>query len=156
MSQFTMYDTKPDVPQVVRISWEMVAERDDCGDAPDERQDGYWPSQDPKDAGYSAEYDDPKKFAEAYADAKVRYHGWAQGEWWYVGVQARANIAIPVGGRSYHVLTLTSAGCWGIESDAGDYLKTVYREEKESLLQEIQVLTTAFMNGECEMEDIEK
>ena len=27
-------------------------ERDDCGDAPDQRQDGFWPSLDPESAGF--------------------------------------------------------------------------------------------------------
>jgi len=148
VSQFTMFDNK-DLEQCVHIKWSRVLEHDSASGAPDEMQDGYWPSQDPNDAGWVP----PEKFDNAQQSAQERMDAWKGEEWWYVGVRARADILVPVGGDSFHILTLLSAGCWGIESDAGDYLNEVYRKEKKSLLREIQILTTAFMGGKCEMED---
>ena len=46
----------------------MVLKTDDCGDKPDERDDGFWPSRDRNAAGYV----EPSRFAEAQTAAKER------------------------------------------------------------------------------------
>lgn len=146
-----MIDLKDGASASVRISWEMLTERDNCPDAPDERQDGYWPSRNADDAGWVP----PEKFDYYMVEAHDRMDAWNRDDWYYLGVQARAHILIPFKtSGSAHILTLTSAGVWGVESDSDPaYLRSLYLEEKESLLQEIQILTTAFMNGECVMEE---
>lgn len=63
-----------------------------------------------------------------------RIDAWIKGEWYYVGIRARATVHIVRNGIRT-IYNLESAGLWGIESDAGDnYFNEVYREERESLL----------------------
>src|SRR5262245_57773741 len=117
--------------QEVSIQWEQLEAHDDSSDAPDQMQDGFWPSRDENDAGYVP----PEKYDEQQALAEARMKGWREGDWHYIGVIARAHITVPIGGSSFTCFTMDSAGLWGIESDAGEYLKQVFEEKKEELLQ---------------------
>lgn len=59
--------------------------RDECGDKPDERGDGFWPSLDPKSAGYIG----PKSrhtLARATARAQSVMDAWKNDEWFYCGI----------------------------------------------------------------------
>jgi hypothetical protein len=138
VEQFTCYDA-PTRAQVVTIQWERLEARDDCNDKPDDRDEGFWPSTDPKAAGYVGP-ENVERFEELYAAAMERMTAWNEGDWYYIGIVARAHVSIPIGGGSFRTLTLDSAGCWGIESDAGDYLDEVFEEEKAELLRQLAVL----------------
>lgn len=139
MAKHYSYVDAPKRAQTVAIEWERLELPDDCQDRPDERQDGFWPSQDPKDAGYVGKV--PKKrFEQAREAAARRMREWESGEWQYIGVIARAHITIPIGGNSFRDLTIDSAGLWGIESDAGDYLDDVFEQEKAALMGELKTL----------------
>ncbi|MBO0715713.1 MAG: hypothetical protein J2P55_00050 [Rhizobiales bacterium] len=118
-------DTKR--PDGCYVQFEMITEPDDSPDAPDERDDGFWPSRDPKDAGYVGA-DNLPDFDRLHADAQARMDAWKRGDWGYVGVRARAKCLIVVNRVGTYV-NIDSGGCWGIESDAGDYLDEVYRDE---------------------------
>lgn len=50
MSKYNMIDTKQ--PDGCYVRFERVITRDDCGDRPDERDDGFWPSHDKDACGY--------------------------------------------------------------------------------------------------------
>lgn len=150
MNDFRMMDSAT-MPQRVRISWEMLTPPDDSPDKPDERDEGFWPSLDPDAPGYIGDClpDDvtgqgqQARFAEQMEAAESRMAAWEAGQWEYVGVVARAHIWIPVGGRSFRTMTLDSAGLWGIESDAGDYLRSVFDEERGELLAQLRTLGAA-------------
>ena len=136
--QYLNFDA-PNRPQLVSIRWEMETPRDDYSDRPDERDDGFWPSRDPSTAGYvgAADFDAAQEAAEA------RMAAWEAGDWEYIGVVAVAHVAIPIGGGSFCNHTFRSAGCWGIESDSGDYLEEVFREEQAELLAQLKTLGAA-------------
>jgi len=115
---------------------------DDCRDAPDERQDGFWPSLDPKDAGYIG----PKSrrsLARAMADAKRIMDAWKNDEWHYFGV------AVTVEKSDVQLTGRYSNALWGIEGNfpsrrkgnpnkyflsvANDYLPQALEEAKAKL-----------------------
>ena len=117
------------------VQFHMVTEPDDSNDRPDERDDGFWPSQDPTAAGYVGATD----FEEQQTKATERMDAWRRGDWQYVGVQAEARCLV-VRHRVGTFYTLRSPGVWGIESDAGDYLSTVFEEEKAVLLADMAAM----------------
>jgi hypothetical protein len=84
--------------------------RDDCSDSPDQRQDGFWPSLDPKSAGYIG----PKsKRALAREQIKMQrvMSTWENDEWHYYGVAVTVTKnEIELTGKYNHAL-------WGIEGN---------------------------------------
>lgn len=150
MSGFVYIDSP--APQRVRISWDCVREYDESADRPDQMQDGFWPSLDPLAAGFIG--DDPtdvdgtkqaSRFLEQQKAAEFRMAAFDAGDWNYMGVRARAIIHIPLGGQSFRVLRIESAGLWGIESDCGDdYVSSIFDEQRDSLLAELKTLGAAF------------
>lgn len=56
--------------------------RDPDSDKPDERQDGFWPSKDPNDAGYVK----PSDFDEEMEKATNVFEAWERDEWFYCGI----------------------------------------------------------------------
>lgn len=81
---------------------------DDCVDAPDQRQDGYWPSLDPESAGYIGPKS--KRTLERHmAKAKAIMDAWKRDEWWYVGVAVTVSKAgVQLTEQYHHAL-------WGVE-----------------------------------------
>jgi len=143
--------TDSPAPQRVRIDWSIVTVDDETADRPDEMQDGFWPSLDPDEAGYighdeTADVEDggAARLATAQEEAESRMAAYESGDWGYIGIMARAVIHIPIGGNSFRVLKLESAGLWGIESDCGDeYKRQVFDEERDELLSQLQTLGRA-------------
>jgi hypothetical protein len=103
--------------------------RDDCSDRPDERDDGFWPSRDPKAAGYV----EPAHFDTEQAKAEARMAAWERNEWFFIGIAVTAERAgVQLVGRYECAL-------WGIESDCGEYIAQVAAElagEARSVAQE--------------------
>ena len=126
MSQFRMTDTNK--PDGFYIQWARVLEPDDTAGAPDSNDDGFWPSHDPDAAGYVA----PENYAAEMGKANARMAAWQAGEWWYVGVIAEARCMVVRNGAGF-LFNLRSAGLWGVESDAGEYLAEVYEEQRAEL-----------------------
>lgn len=137
MTDTQNYDSK--AAQVVSIEWRRVILTDDTPDGPDQRQDGFWPSRDPNANGYIGEHT-PAEFEAALMAANDRMAAWAKGDWEFVGVIARADIAVPIGQGCFTSFTIDSAGLWGVESDAGDYLDEVFEQEKAELLSNLKTL----------------
>lgn len=153
-NQFTMTDA-PNRPQRLAVSWTMETPRDDYARAPDQMQDGYWPSLYPQDDGFIGEGKTAADLKRETQKARLRYNRWLGDAWHYVGVVAVARVFIPCGGVSFRVLTLRSAGLWGIESDAGAYLCEVYEEEKADLRAELSTLAALWMAGDYDSEESE-
>lgn len=74
---------------------------DDCPDAPDQRQDGFWPSVYIGDPGFIGEADQKsvrwtdfpperngfrERFAKAQAEAEAVMEAWRKGDWFYCGI----------------------------------------------------------------------
>lgn len=154
MTQFSMIDSATR-PQRLAIHWTMETPRDNHASAPDQMQDGYWPSLDPEDAGFIGEGKTAADLKREKAKARLRYNRWLGDAWHYVGVVARAVVFIPAGGQSFRVLELRSAGLWGIESDSGSYLRDVYEEQREELRAELATLAAALTAGDFDEEESE-
>jgi hypothetical protein len=152
MTQFSMIDSATR-PQRLAISWSMETPRDDSAGAPDTMQDGFWPSLDPEDAGFIGEGKTAADLKRERAKAQLRMNRWTGDAWHYVGVVARAVVFIPAGGQSFRVLDLRSAGLWGIESDAGAYLREVYEEQKADLRRELDALAAGLTSGDLDEEE---
>ena len=61
--------------------------RDDCPDAPDERQDGFWPSLYKDAPGFIGPGNNwRERFAQAQARAEAVMEAWRKDEWFYCGI----------------------------------------------------------------------
>lgn len=96
--------------------------RDDCNDTPDERQDGFWPSKNEKDAGYVL----PHSFDEQQALAEKVMTAWKRDEWFYCGV------ALTVSKAGVQLTPRFANALWGVEcnypNSDNSYLQTVATE----------------------------
>lgn len=108
--------------------FEIIARivRDDCGDAPDERQDGFWPSLYKDSAGFfGAGPNHRQRFDAAQARAEAVMQAWRNDEWFYCGIVLSVS-------REGIVLDAHAASLWGIEANYPDssnyYLNTVANE----------------------------
>ena len=73
---------------------------DDCPDAPDQRQDGFWPSLYADAPGFIGPGPNHRqRFAEAQAKAEAVMEGWRKGDWFYCGIVPQC----VAGGRSTRV-----------------------------------------------------
>ena len=107
--------------------FDCVAElyRDDSGDAPDELDDGFWPSLDPKSAGYIGAKS-KRSLARHTAKAQAIMDAWERDEWHYFGV-------VVVVYKSEVLLTSKYGNAlWGIEVNYpgadNSYLRRVANE----------------------------
>jgi len=63
-----------------------------------------------------------------------RAEGLNRGDWYFIGIYAEAEVSYAIDRPGHHRLEwLRSGGLWGIESDAGDYLQEVARDELANL-----------------------
>lgn len=100
--------------------------RDDCGDKPDQRDDGFWPSRDPKAAGYVL----PENFDAQQAIAERVMKAWQNDEWFYCGVcVVIAYQDVQLTGTYDHAL-------WGVECNYPDSDNSYLLETANELLSE--------------------
>ncbi|MDE2101393.1 MAG: hypothetical protein KGL39_29365 [Patescibacteria group bacterium] len=92
------------------VFFRATVERDDSGDRPDERQEGFWPTLNPADAGYIGPRS-KSTLRRAQARAQRIMDAWRNDEWWYVGVVIRAYRVLG------HAMLETGhvQSLWGIE-----------------------------------------
>ena len=84
---------------------------DDCPDAPDQRQDGFWPSLYKDAPGFIGPGPNHRqRFAEAQAKAEAIMEGWRKGDWFYCGIV----LSVSLEGV---MLTSHAASLWGIEAN---------------------------------------
>jgi hypothetical protein len=99
---------------------------DDCPDAPDQRQDGFWPSLYIDAPGFIGPGPNHRqRFADAQAKAEAVMEGWRKGDWFYCGIVLSASL-------DGVVLVSHAASLWGIEANYpgadNSYLKEVANE----------------------------
>ncbi|MEM0984835.1 MAG: hypothetical protein AAGJ32_01185 [Pseudomonadota bacterium] len=100
--------------------------RDDCPDAPDQRQDGFWPSLYKDAPGFIGPGNNfRERFAEAQALAEAVMQAWRDDEWFYCGIVLSVS-------REGIVLDSYAASLWGIQANYPDsdnsYLNTIASE----------------------------
>lgn len=136
-------------PQKLHIKWEMRTITDDVSNAqflrdPTSMDEGFWPSTDPEHPGYT-----PNDYEKQLRSARGRFSAFKGDHWRYVGVVARAELMIPIGQGSFRLMTLDSAGLWGIESSSTrSYLESVYEDEQDNLLAELRTMGLALTSGD--------
>jgi hypothetical protein len=101
--------------------------RDDCADPPYERQDGFWPSRDPKNAGYVK---GEKAYCEAQALAERVLDAWNNDEWFYCG------IAVTVSKNGIELTGRYNNALWGIEANYPDSDNSYLTEVANELISE--------------------
>lgn len=82
--------------------------RDDHADRPDQRDDGFWPSQDPNAAGYIGKKSQ-RAYDRALAKAKATMKAWENDKWCYVGV------SITIDKDDVALTGTFDCALWGIE-----------------------------------------
>jgi len=103
---------------------------DETPDAPDQRQDGFWPSLYPNDAGFiGAGNGFRDRFAKAIAKAEAVMSSWKNDEWFYCGVI----LSVAIDGL---VLTDHAASLWGIEANYPNSDNAYLTEVAKELLPE--------------------
>lgn len=99
---------------------------DDDATPPDERQEGFWPSDDPNDPGYVL----PENFDAQQALAERVMHAWNRDEWHYYGVAVTvAKLGVELTGKYAHAV-------WGIEGNYPDSDNGYFLEVANELLGE--------------------
>jgi hypothetical protein len=106
---------------------------DDCGDRPDERSDGFWPSKDSNDAGYVL----PEHFEREYHHALCVMEAWKNNEWFYGGV------AVTVKKAGVRLTGRYDAALWGIECNYPDSDNSYLMEVANELLLEALAMAKA-------------
>lgn len=118
-------------PQTVSIEFERVKVIDENPDLSHLRQD------------YTDETPENRKKYKA-ADAK-RIRAFGRGQWEMLGVMVKCTIHVPIGGNSFTVFTMESAGLWGVESDSDpSYFIRIWDEEESSLREALRLMGEAF------------
>ena len=116
---------------------------DDTPDAPDERQDGFWPSLYPDNAGFIGAGNGWRdRFNAAQARAERVMAAWKADDWYYCGVILSAAI---------DGLTLTdhAASLWGIEANYPDSDNAYLAEVANELLPEALEAAKAERARQC-------
>lgn len=107
--------------------------RDDVSDAPDERQDGFWPSLNPAEAGYIGAKS-KRTLAREMAKARAIMAAWKNDEWFYCG------IAVTVAKEGVRLTDEFASALWGIECNYpqsdNTYLATVANELASEAMRE--------------------
>lgn len=122
---FREYACEGDSLSAAYDGFELTAQllRDDTSTAPDTMQDGFWPSLDPKDAGYIGDGKTAAQFTAAKRRASHIMNAWKNDEWFYCGIIVKASRCGVI---------LSSASLWGIECNyptgKNRYLRQVANE----------------------------
>lgn len=84
---------------------------DNCADAPDQRQDGFWPSLYINDPGFIGPGNGfRKRFAKAQTEAEAVMEGWRKGDWFYCGIV----LSVSLEGVT---LDTHAASLWSVEAN---------------------------------------
>jgi len=121
--------------------------RDDCGDAPDQRQDGFWPSLYKDAPGFIGPGNGwRERFDKAQARAEGVMRAWKEDEWFYCGIV----LSVSFEGV---VLETHAASLWGIEANYPEsdnaYLTEVANELIPEALAEGRKLTAQIVAALC-------
>lgn len=111
---------------VDRFTATATVYRDESGDTPEQRDEGFWPSRDPNAAGYVL----PKNFKAEMARAKRVLAAWEADQWFYCGV------AVTVECEGITLLGQYDCALWGIECNYPDSDNAYLGEVANELLGE--------------------
>ena len=101
---------------------------DDCPDAPDQRQDGFWPSLYINDPGFIGPGPNHReRLAKAKAEAEAVMEAWRKGDWFYCGIV----LSVTLEGVT---LAEHAASIWGIEANYPGSDNTYLTEAADELL----------------------
>jgi len=85
--------------------------QDDCPDAPDQRNDGFWPSLYKDAPGFIGPGNGfRERFAKAQAEAEAVIEAWRKGDWFYCGIV----LSVTLEGVT---LDTHAASLWGVEAN---------------------------------------
>ena len=85
--------------------------RDDCPDAPDQRQDGFWPSLYKDAPGFIGPGPNHReRFAQAQAEAEAVMAAWRRDDWFYCGIVLSVSLDGVI--LDEHAISL-----WGVEAN---------------------------------------
>ena len=116
---------------------------DETPDAPDERQDGFWPSLYKDDAGFIGSGNGWRdRFAKAQAHAERVMAAWKNDEWYYCGVI----LSVAIDGLT---LDRFAASLWGIEANYPDSDNAYLTEAANELLPEALEAAKAERARQC-------
>ena len=116
---------------------------DETPDAPDERQDGFWPSLYKGDAGFIGAGNGWRdRFAKAQAKAERVMAAWKNDEWYYCGVI----LSVSIEGLT---LDRFAASLWGIEANYPDSDNAYLTEVANELLPEALEAAKAERTRQC-------
>ena len=116
---------------------------DDTPDAPDERQDGFWPSLYPNDAGFIGAGNGWRdRFDNAQARAEAVMAAWKNDEWYYCGVI----LSVAIDGIT---LDDHAASLWGIEANYPNSDNAYLTEVANELLSEALETAKAERARQC-------
>jgi hypothetical protein len=110
--------------------------RDDCARSPDEEQDGFWPSLDPRDAGYIG-HKSKRTLARHMAKAQNAMRAWRNDEWFYCG------IAVTAWRAGIRLTGEYDAASWGVECNYPDSDNSYLSDIADDLAQEALDLARA-------------
>ena len=116
---------------------------DETLDAPDERQDGFWPSLYKDDAGFiGAGNGFRDRFDKAQAKAERVMAAWKNDEWYYCGVI----LSVSIDGLT---LDRFAASLWGIEANYPDSDNAYLTEVANELVPEALETANAERKRQC-------
>ena len=116
---------------------------DETTDAPDKRQDGFWPSLYPNDAGFIGAGNGWRdRFDKAQAMAERVMAAWKSDEWYYCGVI----LSVSINGITLHRF---AASLWGIEANYPDSDNAYLTEVANELLSEALETAKAERKRQC-------
>lgn len=125
--------------QIGKLTATATLYLDEISDAPDQMQDGFWPSSDPNAAGYVL----PEDFEKESARAKKVMSAWLKDEWAYFGVVVTIEKAgVQIIGKYEHAL-------WGIEGNYPDSDNSYLLEVANELLPEALEAARAKLKALC-------
>ena len=105
--------------------------RDDCMDAPDQRQDGFWPSLYINDPGFIGPGNNfRERLAKAQTEAEAVMDAWRKDEWFYCGIV----LVIECEGVE---LDDHAASLWGVEANYPGSDNAYLSEVADELLPEV-------------------
>ena len=84
-----------------------------------------------------------------------RMEGLERGDWSFIGIRAEAQVSYGQNGNSRRLEWFTSGGLWGIESDSGEYLKEVAKDELADLRAHLEQFNVDTSNFDELTEDFE-
>ena len=102
--------------------------RDDSPDAPDQRQDGFWPSLYKDAPGFIGPGPNHReRFAKAKAEAEAIMEAWRRGDWFYCGIVLSVSLDGVI--LDEHAISL-----WGVEANYPESDNTRLTDAADDLL----------------------